>query len=296
MSELPIFFVDAFTKTAFSGNPAGVCLVSSSNASLTDEQMQRVAMEMNMPATGFIFSDGDDESFKTRSRFGLRWFTAETEVPLCGHATLGSTAVLFKKLGNASKEISFDISSGTLRVSCRDNLFWMDFPRNPSQKQNRAELENLLKVVVDSSLIQDVEYSPTINYLLVRISDSCSRSELESIQPQIPLMVESDNTGKVRVVIITLRGSQSNGAVDAEGRSYDFVSRCFCPWFGVPEDHVTGSAHTVLASYWSQQLDKNELYARQCSPRGGDIHMRVAGDRVHLAGNAAIIMTGTLEI
>ncbi|XP_046568802.1 phenazine biosynthesis-like domain-containing protein 1 [Haliotis rubra] len=296
MSELPIFFVDAFTKTAFSGNPAGVCLVSSSNASLTDEQMQRVAMEMNMPATGFIISDGDDESFKTRSRFGLRWFSPKTELNLCGHATLGSTAVLFKKLGNTSKEISFDISSGTLRVSCQDNLFWMDFPLNTSHKQDREEVENLLTAVVDTSLIQDVEYCPSINRLLVRLSDSCTRSEMESIQPQIPRMVESESTGKVRGVIITLRGSQSNGAVDAEGRGYDFVSRYFAPWVGIPEDHVTGSAHTVLASYWSRQLDKNEFYAHQCSPRGGDIHMRVAGDRVHLAGNAAIIMTGTLKI
>ncbi|XP_067672876.1 phenazine biosynthesis-like domain-containing protein 1 [Haliotis asinina] len=296
MSELPIYFVDAFAKAAFGGNPAGVCLVSKGNASLTDEQIQKVAMEMNMPATGFIFSDGDDESFKTGSRFGLRWFTPKTEVKLCGHATLASAAVLFKKLGNTSKEISFDISSGTLKASCQDNLFWMDFPLNAPQKQDKTEVDSLLKMVVDSSLIQDVEYSPTTNYLLVRISDSCTRSELESIQPQISRMVESDSTGKVNGVIITLRGSQSNGAVDAEGKGYDFVSRFFAPWFGVSEDHVTGSAHTVMASYWSRQLDKNEFYARQCSPRGGDIHLRVDGDRVHLAGNAVIIMRGTLEL
>ncbi|XP_048248890.1 phenazine biosynthesis-like domain-containing protein 1 [Haliotis rufescens] len=279
MSELPIYFVDAFTKTAFSGNPAAVCLASINNANLTDKQMQKVAIETNMPATGFIFSDGDDESFKTRSRFGLRFFTSKTDINLCGHATLGSTAVLFKKLGS--------------RIKVFNN------------KYLQQPIHAVKGVVVHSSLIQDVEYSSTTNSLLVRLSDCCSRSELGSLQPQVPRMVESERTGKVRGVIITLRGSQSNGAVDAEGRGYDFASRYFAPWVGIPEDHVTwkhiavsrrGSAHTELASYWSLQLEKRELYARQCSPRGGDIHLRVAGERVHLAGDAAIIMTGTLEI
>ncbi|XP_046376789.2 phenazine biosynthesis-like domain-containing protein 1 [Haliotis rufescens] len=293
---LPVFCVDAFTKTAFSGNPAAVCLVSATSTNLTETLMQKIAAEMNLSETAFVFSEGNEDSFKKNCRFGLRWFTPKTEVNLCGHATLGSAAVLFNKIGNESQEISFDTLSGILTTRRQDKLISMDFPLNPSEEQDRSEMENLLKVVVDPSLIQDLEYSPTTKKLVVRLSDSVTRSELESLQPQIPRMVESERTGKVRGVIITLRGSQSNGAVDAEGRGYDFVSRYFAPWVGIPEDPVTGSAHTVLASYWSKQLDKHELYARQCSPRGGDIHLRVAGERVHLAGDAAIIMTGTLEI
>ena len=80
----------------------------------------------------------------------------------------------------------------------------------------------------------------------------------------------------------------------APSREYDFVSRCFYPKLNVPEDPVTGSAHTQLAPFWAGRLGKKELTARQVSPRGGLLHLRLAGDRVFITGQAVLFMEGQI--
>ncbi|HEY9164128.1 MAG TPA: PhzF family phenazine biosynthesis protein, partial [Magnetovibrio sp.] len=72
----------------------------------------------------------------------------------------------------------------------------------------------------------------------------------------------------------------------------DFVSRYFAPHIGIPEDPVTGSAHTVLAPYWAKRLGKDELHARQISPRGGDLRCVIDADRVKISGYAVLYMKG----
>ena len=108
------------------GNPAAVCLLSDD---IADELKQQIATEMNLSETAFVIprerfetmiaqctecisciyvkcylvclsTKGEGDPFATGSRFGLRWFTPTTEVPLCGHATLASASVLFYKRGN----------------------------------------------------------------------------------------------------------------------------------------------------------------------------------------------------
>ena len=76
----------------------------------------------------------------------------------------------------------------------------------------------------------------------------------------------------------------------------DFVSRFFAPRVGVPEDPVTGSAHTRLTPYWASRLGKGELTARQVSKRGGWLQCRLRGDRVEIAGRAVLYLTGTIEV
>ncbi len=58
------------------------------------------------------------------------------------------------------------------------------------------------------------------------------------------------NSGKVKGVIVTLRGNPDTGSVDHDGKPFDFVSRYFAPWNGIPEDPVTGwysTCHTATA-------------------------------------------------
>lgn len=101
----------------------------------------------------------------------------------------------------------------------------------------------------------------------------------------------------VRGVIVTLQGTVSNGCLDANGTAYDFYSRYFAPWVGIPEDPVTGSAHTVLASFWSSRLNKKDLFARQCSSRGGELRIHVRQDnRVDIAGKTVIVLQGSLRL
>lgn len=82
------------------------------------------------------------------------------------------------------------------------------------------------------------------------------------------------------------------------GSEPDFVSRFFGPWLGVPEDHVTGSAHAVLGPMWQAHMGKDVMRARQCSKRGGDLGVRVdrGQQRVVLSGKAAVVIRGTMSI
>ncbi|MDF2678740.1 MAG: phenazine biosynthesis protein PhzF [Bacillota bacterium] len=78
---------------------------------------------------------------------------------------------------------------------------------------------------------------------------------------------------------------------------YDFITRYFNPWAGINEDSVTGSVHTLLASYWGEILNKNEMKAYQASNRSGEITLRIlANNRVELIGQAIVILKGELYI
>ena len=79
--------------------------------------------------------------------------------------------------------------------------------------------------------------------------------------------------------------------------SYHFFKcRYFAPWVGIPEDPVTGSAHTVAGPYWAAVLGKTKLSARQCSPRGGDVQLEVCPDGLKISGNATVVLEGSIRI
>jgi predicted PhzF superfamily epimerase YddE/YHI9 len=82
----------------------------------------------------------------------------------------------------------------------------------------------------------------------------------------------------------------------SESPQFDFVSRFFAPASGINEDPVTGSAHCCLGPLWGERLGKTEMTAFQASARGGVIRVRVAGDRVHLSGQAVTVMRGELLV
>lgn len=97
------------------------------------------------------------------------------------------------------------------------------------------------------------------------------RKQLENFSPNFEqMMAFSGGNLTLRGVSVTLKGSRENGCVNTEtGEVYDFVSRHFAPWYGIPEDPVTGSAHTVLGPYWSEQLGgKTKLYGECDCPLG----------------------------
>ena len=79
------------------------------------------------------------------------------------------------------------------------------------------------------------------------------------------------------------------------GHGYDFVSRVYAPQAGIPEDPVTGSAHTVLAPYWADRLERTSLVGLQVSPRSGLVGVELNGDRVTITGHAITVSDGTLR-
>ncbi|XP_033746353.1 phenazine biosynthesis-like domain-containing protein [Pecten maximus] len=287
--SVPLYIVDAFTDRPFHGNPAAICLLKQS---LSEDDMQKIAAEMNLSETAYIQGvDGGDCDFEHGDRFGLRWFTPTNEVPLCGHATMASAAVIFFVCDNPSPKVTFQTLSGDLVVQRQGRGITMNFPLNTPQLENFESVEKLLNLVIKKELIDSVHYSSDTKKLLVRLNDTCSRDDLESIRPDITNFQNVESSGRIRGVIVTVKGD--NGKADKQQNTYDFLSRYFAPWNGIREDPVTGSAHTVLAGYWSGVLEKKTMHARQCSARGGDVTVHIRDDgRVDLTGEAAVVLRG----
>jgi PhzF family phenazine biosynthesis protein len=252
-----LFTVDAFTDTAFKGNPAAVCLLDSP---VTDRWMQSVASEMNLSETAFLLGDS------------LRWFTPAVEVTLCGHATLATAHVLYSTEA-VTGPVEFSTASGTLTVNrLPDGMITMDFPAKESAPAALpAGLQKALGVT-------PVHVAKSHLDLLVEVE---SAETVRSLAPDIDALAAVDARG----VIVTARGTDT-----------DFVSRFFAPNVGVPEDPVTGSAHCALAPYWSVRLGRTSLTGAQLSARGGLVRVTHDGDRVHLAGHAVTITSGTLHV
>lgn len=258
---MDIYQVDAFTKNIFSGNPAAVVPLDKWP---TDGTMQMIASENNLSETAF-FVPGKGGDFK------IRWFTPTTEVDLCGHATLAASHVLFSHLGYAEKTIRFQSNSGELTVEKRDDLYWMNFPAQPPDP---IPVPKLIPDAIGTIPI----YTGMNVDLLILVNDE---ETVAKMRPDLNLLEKMEARG----VIVTARGDNE-----------DFVSRFFAPSVGVPEDPVTGSAHTVLTPFWAKKLGKDKLKARQLSKRGGVVHCINLGNRVEIGGPAKTYMTGTLQV
>jgi PhzF family phenazine biosynthesis protein len=256
-----MFVVDAFTSRPFSGNPAGVCLLTE----LADgDWMQRVASEMKHAETAFIVPDGD--------AFGLRWFTPSTEVDLCGHATLAAAHILWEADCIEEDEAAiFHTKSGTLTCTRHGYGIQMDFPVEPvGEPIDGSEIVKALRLSGPSQTYQN-----RMDYL-VEVPDAAT---LRLVEPDMEALTALGGRG----VIVT---AQSDSA------EYDFLSRFFAPAAGIPEDPVTGSAHCCLGPYWARKLGKNDLTGYQCSERGGTVRVAIRGDRVLLQGHALTTLRG----
>jgi PhzF family phenazine biosynthesis protein len=268
---IPFFQVDAFTSEPFRGNPAAVCIMP---CDLDDTLYQSIAQEMNLSETAFV------ERLDRPGEYRLRWFTPLREVPLCGHATLATAHVLFEHLGFEGEKVSFQTLSGVLKAERAREGIRMEFPRNDPFEVEAPEgiLEGL-----DLSTWEEVQYSDTNQKLLVRVE---SEKKVRGLQPDFNALLAAKNSMGWRGVIVTAEGSER----------YDFISRYFAPWMGVNEDPVTGSAHTVLAPYWSKLSGTQRMRAYQASERGGELLLELTEERVLITGRATTVIEGFMKL
>ena len=256
--KLNVYYVDAFTSNLFSGNPAAVIFSDLSDASL----MQKIAAENNLSETAFINLDTSS----------IRWFSPTCEVDLCGHATLASAFVYFNYLAEGQSSISLNSASGVLSVSNKENFLELDFPKD---NLNEVDMIDLVKEATGKEPIET--YLGDINLFAVYESEET----IKNINPNFELVSKLKGQGLI---------------ISSASNDCDFVSRYFCPKYGINEDPVTGSAHTTLIPYWSKKLDKSTLIANQISKRGGELFCSSSDDRVLIGGNAVLYMKGTIEI
>lgn len=257
--QLDIYFVDAFTDNIFSGNPAAVIFTDLDDKST----MQKISAENNLSETAFVnLSDNNL----------IRWFSPIKEVDLCGHATLASAYIYFNYLDKKAESICFNSASGELIVNKKDKFLQLDFPKDEFQ------LTNGINSVASAVGVAPIHtYKGTINLMAVYEKEE----DILKLSPDYEKVIGLDGQGLI---------------VTAPGLHCDFVSRYFCPKYGINEDPVTGSAHTTLIPYWSERLNKNLLTAKQISKRGGDLFCENADNRVLIGGSAVLYMKGIIEI
>jgi PhzF family phenazine biosynthesis protein len=262
---LELHLIDAFADGPFTGNPAAVVLLPTPRP---EEWMQRVAMEMNQAETAFLL--------RQEGGFSLRWFTPNSEVDLCGHATLASAHYLWEANHLDRGSIArFHTRSGWLTAARRDDgSITLDFPAIAS---HAAESPPDMAAALGAEPREVLRGSFD---LLCVMNDAAT---VRALRPDLAAIARWDTRG----VLVTAPG-------DVPG--IDFVSRCFFPALGVPEDPVTGSAHCALAPYWRGILGRDEVVGFQASARGGTVRGTVAGDRVHLTGRAVTTLTGVLRV
>ena len=258
--KLDVYFIDAFADKVFTGNPAAVIFTD-----IDDEKlMQKIAFENNLSETAFVNLTKDTNH--------IRWFSPLKEVDLCGHATLASGFAYFNFINKDKNEVTFMSASGELSVSKNNDLYELNFPK-----------DNLTKIDLEDRVEDSIGVKPVETYIgdinLIAILDS--EDAIKELNPDFNKLINLEGQGLI---------------VTAQSNEYDFVSRYFCPKYGINEDPVTGSAHTSLIPYWSERLKSSELVAKQVSDRGGVLYCKNQDTRVLISGKAVLYMKGEIKL
>ncbi len=279
MTKTPIFIVDAFVGELpwgrARGNAAAVVLLDEAREA---EWMQEVAAEMNLSETAFVVH-------KSEENFNLRWFTPETEVELCGHATLASAHVLWETArAGRDQSLRFHTLSGVLTAQSEGEWIALDFP---SREAEACDLPDELR----DALGLETQYGPYPSFRAADdwLIEAAGEGQIDFLRPDFSALTQISRTLNGRGVIVTAQPQY-------EGNGYDFVSRFFAPAIGIDEDSATGSAHAALAPFWGARLGKREMTGFQASKRGGLVRVHWRDSRVEIAGQALTSLRGELCI
>ena len=258
--ELEVYFVDSFTSKVFGGNPAGVVFHENE---LDHDLMQNIAAENNLSETAFVHTSNNNR---------IKFFTPELEVDLCGHATLASAFTYFNFLNTSSDEIVFQANRSQIKAVKSNNGITLSLPKDePMKVDDTSAFTEALNAKV-------LEVYRGIDDFVAILEDE---EAVANNNPNFSQIKHMDSRG----LIVTAKGSE-----------VDFVSRWYGPQTGIDEDPVTGSAHALLATYWSSIFNKNDLTAKQLSKRGGQLHCSVKEEKVDITGQAALYLRGTLQL
>lgn len=260
--QIPIFHVDAFTNTVFSGNPAAVCLLPEW---IRDNQLHAIAKENNLPVTAFLVRKQD--------HYEIRWITPEYELDLCGHGSLCAGYVIFNILEPFIQQVKLKSRVEMLAVIRDNNRITLDFPTKTIVKCNSYPvLEKGLGLMPSEIFFNKKERC-------VAVFDS--EEQIINLHPDMQVLKQVEHNGVV---------------VTAPGDKVDFVSRTFYPKLSLCEDAVTGSSHCLLVPYWSKRLNKNKLHALQVSDRRGELFCEQRDDRVFISGTAILYSHGEIQL
>jgi PhzF family phenazine biosynthesis protein len=279
--KLKIWQVDAFASKPLEGNPAAIVpLESWLDAGL----MQAIAAENNVAETAFFVKTG-------ASAFDLRWFTPALEVDLCGHATLASAWTLFNILDPRLNEVRFMTRSGELVVKRENGTERGNVMSLPS-----AQSEPFTPPAGFTDALGKSFNSVAPKELFIAAKGGAGAKALIAIWETSDQVKALEPAADLKDVAMQVGATAVTATAPGGGAPYDMVSRFFAPYYGVPEDPVTGSAHCALTPFWAKRLGKKTLKARQASPRGGDLLCTDDGARTIIQGDCALYLTGEIEV
>lgn len=266
---IPLSVIDAFTDSAFGGNPAAVCVLPATEPWPSDDWLQKVGREMNLSETAFLKQ-------REGCEYELRWFTPAVEVALCGHATLAAAHFLWESGTADQTRLTFSTCKSGLLAASRLSTgeIELDFPAQPATRCLPPD------GMVDALGAPAVAVGYNGADFLVELQTAAA---VRALKPDFARLSQAECRG----VIVTAASDDPR---------YDFVSRFFAPRAGVPEDPVTGSAHCCLAEHWGERFGKSDLTGFQASERGGVVRVKRAGGRVKLIGRAVAVTRGELLV
>jgi len=269
-NSIETYIVDSFTNEPFKGNPAGVCLTTNP---LDEALMQSIAKELGLSETAFVQKTSESE-------YSIRYFSPKMEIPLCGHATLAASKVLFKRNSNYTKIQFNTIQAIELNIGLLEDGISMSFPIYGLQP---AEAPPAMLSALGIPEIIHCAYNAETNILMLEIT---SVELLRKLSPNFSALLETHDS--IQGVLVTALSDKDD---------FDFESRFFWPWGGTNEDPVTGGTHTFLAKYWGDKLNKKKLHSFQCSERTGfmELHL-MSPDELIIKGDAQIIFRGELLV
>ncbi|MEE4315416.1 MAG: PhzF family phenazine biosynthesis protein [Erythrobacter sp.] len=264
--RIPYWHVDAFSARPFGGNQAAVMVL---DEWLPDDVLVAIGGENNFAETAFVVRDETGAA-----DWELRWCTPTCEIALCGHATLASGHVLLTRDGG--ERITFRTrKSGILEVRREGEGYELSLPAIVTTADTSAEQAEAIRLL--------------------------GAEPLEVFRSELGYNVYLyENEAAVRALTPDIRGLEQLGTdqfiVTAPGSRTDIVSRVFVPGGGVDEDSVTGSAHAALTPYWAKRLGRDRFTAHQASTRGGDLTLRLDGDRAWLGGPCVTVVEGAFYL
>lgn len=233
--SISFYIVDVFAEQKYCGNQLAVCF---DTCSLSTEQMQNIAKEINFSETTFVNSTANSDG-----RFAVRIFTPNEEIPFAGHPTLGTAHIIRKRLlENSENNITLSLKAGDIPVQFNDSgLGWM--------QQNRPEFLETHSAVIFARMLGLEENDIDTRYPIEEVSTGFPFF----IVPIKTLDAVKNATLNDALYHETIANTVSKAVFlfcpETYNAENDFNARMFAPYYGITEDAATGSANGCFAAY-----------------------------------------------
>ncbi|VDB82639.1 unnamed protein product [Peniophora sp. CBMAI 1063] len=297
--KLPFAILNAFTTRIDGGNPAAVIRTTpEQDASLTDAQRLTIARNLNQPMHIFVTPTDDPEAFR------VRWIMTTQEVVLCGHATFCASGLIFGEEPGSPFYMQGAKAARTLNFNGLENSL-------TGSKVDDGKIEVALEVARVEDLIRE---DPRAVKLRAAVAAACGADlTVVYLGAGVGLAygcyslieVGTDDLAGLTVNFDHLRNTgftdhifTARPSSAAREAGVTFEVRVFAPVLGMNEDPVCGSAHALLAPYWTEKLgiQGQTMRSHQVSSRGGDLWVILDEEKglVKLAGYVVKVVEGTI--